>query len=286
METYWWKRASMSLRHTKIRKNPKTFQRLFGVTPQEFEIILKKVEPLWQKRVISGYKRPFATINWTFQAWFWCFCCIIEAVWRKFWVYVWDRRCARVPPYPKAWSDFGERHGDPKRQKIVQRRGGKSHDRCDRTPHRTGPKSAQNLAIPARNSAMRLKRKFAWHKKGASFTPQNHPGSVHDFTVFKGEKRPPKDSWLFVDSGYQGIADIHPNADFPYKSSKNKPLDVDEKACNTALSRLRVTVENIFSQLKTFKILSDRCRNKRRHYGITFNIIAGIVNLKNGFGAP
>ena len=48
----------MSLRYTKIRKNPKTFHRLFGIRPQEFEMILKKVEPLWQKMVISGYKRP------------------------------------------------------------------------------------------------------------------------------------------------------------------------------------------------------------------------------------
>lgn len=32
---------------------------------------------------------------------------------------------------------------------------------------------------------------------------KSHPGSVHDFTVFKGETRPQKESRLFVDSGYQ-----------------------------------------------------------------------------------
>ena len=43
-----------------IDKNPKTFHRLFGIPPQEFEIILKikKVEPRWHERVISGDKRP------------------------------------------------------------------------------------------------------------------------------------------------------------------------------------------------------------------------------------
>ncbi len=112
---------------------------------------------------------------------------------------------------------------------------------------------------------------------------KNHPGSTHDFTVFKGEKRPPKESRLFVDSGYQGIADIHKNADFPYKSSKNNPLDAEEKAYNTALSRLRVKAEHVFAQIKTFKILSDRYRNKRKRYGVKFNIVAGIVNIKNGF---
>ena len=114
---------------------------------------------------------------------------------------------------------------------------------------------------------------------------KNHPGAVHDFTVFKGENLPPKESRLFVDSGYQGIADIHPNADFPYKASKNKPLDREEKAYNTALSRVRVKVEHVFAQIKTFKILADRYRNKRKRYGVKFSIIAGLVNRKNGFFA-
>lgn len=111
---------------------------------------------------------------------------------------------------------------------------------------------------------------------------KTHPGSTHDFTVFTGEKRPPKDTRIFVDSGYQGIADMHQNADFPYKSSKNKPLAAEEKSYNTGLSRVRIVVEHIFGHLKTFKIMSDRYRNKIRRYSVKLNIIAGIVNLKNG----
>ena len=84
-------------------------------------------------------------------------------------------------------------------------------------------------------------------------------------------------------SSIRGIADMHQNADFPYKASKNKPLDAEEKEYNTGLSRVRVVVEHIFGDIKTFKIMADRYRNKCRRYGIKFNIIAGIVNLKNGF---
>jgi len=47
----------MAIRYTKIRKNPKTFQRLFGINVAQFDIILKKVAPQWQSNVISGYKR-------------------------------------------------------------------------------------------------------------------------------------------------------------------------------------------------------------------------------------
>ena len=114
---------------------------------------------------------------------------------------------------------------------------------------------------------------------------QSYPGSVHDFQIFKIEKPSPQTSQLLVDSGYQGIHQYHQNAKCPYKASKNKPLNEEQKAYNKALSRVRVKVENILGDIKTFKIMSDRYRNKRLRYNLKFNIIAGIVNLKNGFAA-
>src|ERR1700729_4391094 len=48
----------MSLTYTKIKKHPTTFKRLFGVSVEEFERILKAVDPQWEKKVIKKYKRP------------------------------------------------------------------------------------------------------------------------------------------------------------------------------------------------------------------------------------
>jgi len=42
-------------------------------------------------------------------------------------------------------------------------------------------------------------------------------------------------------------------------------------------------VENVIAQLKNFRILSYRYRNKRKGYNLKFNIIGGLVNLKQGF---
>ena len=111
------------------------------------------------------------------------------------------------------------------------------------------------------------------------------PGSVHDFKVFKEEPPLPPNSRVFVDLGYLGIDKLHKESDFPYKASKNKPLDEQKKAYNRGLSRVRIKVEHIIGDLKTFKILSDRYRNKRKRYGVKINIIAGLVNLKNGFAS-
>lgn len=71
----------------------------------------------------------------------------------------------------------------------------------------------------------------------------------------------------------------------PYKASKTKPLDKEAKDYNQALSRIRVRVENVLGDMKVFRILADRYRNKRKRYTIKFKIIAAIVNLKNGFKA-
>ena len=60
-------------------------------------------------------------------------------------------------------------------------------------------------------------------------------------------------------------------------------LSEEEKAYNAALSRVRVKIENVWAQLKTFKILAERYRNKRQRYYLKFSIIAGLVNLQNGF---
>ncbi|WP_202149347.1 transposase family protein [Candidatus Sarmatiella mevalonica] len=116
-----------------------------------------------------------------------------------------------------------------------------------------------------------LKTEIRVTKKGCIVhVSKTHPGSMHDFTVFKAEKRPPKEPRLFVASGYQGITDIHQNADFPCKASKNKPLDAEEKEYNTGLFKVQVVVEHVFGDIKTFKIMADRYRNKIKRYNVKF----------------
>lgn len=88
-----------------------------------------------------------------------------------------------------------------------------------------------------------------------------------------------------VDSGYEGIDKLHPETELPYKVTKKKPLDGEEKEYNRALSRILVKVENVLANIKIFRILKDCYRNKRKRYNLKFNIIAGIVNLKNGLAA-
>ncbi len=106
-------------------------------------------------------------------------------------------------------------------------------------------------------------------------------GKKHDFKLFKESKvRWTKERCGVTDSGYTGIKKIHSNSRLPKKSSKKKPLTVEEKEQNREISSERVVNENVIGSLKRFKIISDRYRNRRKRFGLRFNLIAGIHNLE------
>jgi hypothetical protein len=83
-----------------------------------------------------------------------------------------------------------------------------------------------------------------------------------------------------TDSGYTGIQKLQSNTKLPKKSSKKKPLTVKDKQQNREISSERVLNENVIGSLKRFKILSDRYRNRRKRFGLRFNLIAGIYNFE------
>lgn len=106
-------------------------------------------------------------------------------------------------------------------------------------------------------------------------------GKKHDFKLFKDSKvRWTKESRSVTDTGYLGIQKIHRNSILPKKSSKKRPLTRDDKKQNKAISSERVVNENVIGSLKRFKILSDRYRNRRKRFGLRFNLIAGIYNYE------
>lgn len=56
------------------------------------------------------------------------------------------------------------------------------------------------------------------------------------------------------------------------------PLTKEEKCINRNIASKRVLNENVIGRLKRFKILSDKYRNRRKRFGLRFNLIAGIHN--------
>lgn len=106
-------------------------------------------------------------------------------------------------------------------------------------------------------------------------------GKKHDFALFLESKTPLSSAKVVLaDSGYQGITKLHSKSQTPKKKSKHNPLTKEEKASNREISEVRIHCEHTINRLKVFKILSERYRNRRRRFGLRFNLIAAICNLE------
>lgn len=60
-----------------------------------------------------------------------------------------------------------------------------------------------------------------------------------------------------------------------YKLVQKTPED---KRKNKDLAKVRVLNENVIGMLKRFKILSDKYRDRRKRFGLRFNLISGLYN--------
>jgi DDE superfamily endonuclease len=85
-----------------------------------------------------------------------------------------------------------------------------------------------------------------------------------------------------TDTGFLGLQKIHSNTAMPKKSSKKNPLTKEDKKKNRELSAERALNENVIGLVKRFKIIADRYRNRRKRFGLRFNLLAGIHNFELG----
>ncbi len=106
-------------------------------------------------------------------------------------------------------------------------------------------------------------------------------GKTNDYALFKNSRTVVNCSIRsLADSGYQGLEKRQQNSQTPTKRSMHHPLTPEEKACNRAIARERIVCEHIIRRLKVFRILSERYRNRRKRFGLRFNLLATICNLE------
>ena len=104
-------------------------------------------------------------------------------------------------------------------------------------------------------------------------------GKRHDFRLFKESKVSISEQVeAIVDTGYQGLNKLHIKTSIPKKRRKKQSLTKKERKDNQGLSSKRVVIENVIGMLKRFRILSERYRNRRKRFGLRFNLIAAIYN--------
>ena len=149
-------------------------------------------------------------------------------------------------------------------------------------PRFRGPKKRQRDYYSGKKKRHTIKTQVVVNKaKGNIICTSFANGRKHDFKVFKESKvRVNSNSQIVVDSGYQGLQKIHANTLLPRKHTKKKPLNTDDKKYNKHVARTRVLNENVIGLIKRFKIVADKYRNRRKRFGLRFNLIAGMHNFE------
>ncbi len=274
----------MNYKH--LMKKPQVFRRLFGIPLDEFNKIVEKCYPLWQERiedpkkvsgrpyVLEGIEEHVLCLLLYYRSYIThAFLGVLfgvddSVICRSF------RRIEPILALVMSLKKVRYLSKEEVASLIID---------CTEQPMER-PKKKQRKYYSGKKKRHTLKTEIQITEDGRIVSVSKpYPGKIHDIEVRKRGSPLAKESTAYVDSGYQGLHKVHAATEYPYKRSKNHPLTKEEKQYNQGLSRFRVRVENKIAELKKFKILSDRYRNKRRGYGIKFNIIAGIVNLNAGF---
>lgn len=109
-------------------------------------------------------------------------------------------------------------------------------------------------------------------------------GKTHDLKLYRMSRlRLGRATCLRADLGYWGLQSEFLRVILPLKNSKLHQLSKAEKKANRELARKRVKIENVIRRLKIFGILSEGYRDRRRRFGLRFNLIAGLHNYELKF---
>ena len=105
-------------------------------------------------------------------------------------------------------------------------------------------------------------------------------GSVHDFKLFKNSTENLDKMIAFLaDNGYLGIQEIFIKSLTPKKKSKYNPLSDEDKEFNKLISNIRIAVEHVNCQLKIFRILTERYRNRIETFYLRATLICCFYNF-------
>lgn len=90
----------------------------------------------------------------------------------------------------------------------------------------------------------------------------------------------------WVDTGFQGLQNIHRKTQIPKKKTKNRPLTDQEKEDNRIISSFRVIGEHALAGIKRLNCVTHVYRNKLTNLDDTFMLLAtGIWNYHLSFSS-
>lgn len=266
---------------SKLKQTPKTFSRIFGITPDKFDQLVYQIGPIWQKaetkrlkhprKIKKGSGRPYAltleesvamlllyTRSYTTHIFLSALFDIHESrVCRYF---------ARLRPVVESVFDIPTEKTDLREAEILELVVDATEQRTERRDRGSG--------YSGKKKAETIKTQIVVDGKGTiRHVSPSIPGNIHDKKLFdeSGVKLP--------DNTKGDLAYLGTTMAIPHKSSKLHALTRAQTLFNSRHSRQRIIVEHIFALLKSYRILADRFRGHLGNYRQYFLIVCGLCNL-------
>lgn len=295
--------------YKKLKRKPRAFRSLTGMSISEFEALYRKLLPVWakfererlnrpdRKRAVGGGRTYKLKLKERL---------LMTTIWLRLYLstealgFFFDvdkstasRNTRRLLPCLRLLGD--ETLGWPE---PPQRGEGKSveqalHDYPDllaiidateQAIERPRDNEQQKAHYSGKKKRHTRKTQFIVNERGViRDLSASSPGAVHDLEHFRqsgAAQRIPQEVTAGGDSGYQGLHKELPDHSVfvPHKARRNHPLTEAEKLANRDLSRERIVVENTLAELKHFKALADTFRHALDIYDDVVRSVVAIVN--------
>ena len=294
------------MNYTKIRGNEKQFLSITSLSVEKFDELLPRFEYCWEDYIhhytLDGQPRvrPYVAVEGEFlpsieEKLFFILAyqknaCLQEFFAASFdteqsicnkWIHILSPILAQalLPNAPKRdtqdvnWQLEGSYLGDAT-ERAVQR------DTYNQKEYYSGKKkrhTIKNIAICTLCGTL-------------LFLSPTLAGKIHDKKMMDDFEIEAENILLYLDLGFIGYkAGKEVNIILPHKKPKNtktekRYLTAEQKVHNKQLASIRVKIENVFSHVKTMRILKDTLRNHKKGFKDLIILTASaLYNFRNGF---
>lgn len=281
--------GSNATKADRLRRNPDTFRRLTGISPEDFDQVLADLRPLYEEaererldrpdreRAIGGGRNFKLALEDRLLMLLMYYRLYITHEFLGFLFDLDDSNVGRNinPLEPLLAQVFRiERRRIEAEEEEIEKL---FFDATEQPIQRPSSKNPRREYYSGKQGDHTIKHQIAVDEAGKiQAVSHSYPGRVHDKRVYDAEQVViPRKAEAIGDLGYQGSVLTVPN-----KKPKGRTLSEEEKAYNREHASERILVEHVIGKLKIFKILSDRFRNKRSRHALMFKNIAGLCNLR------
>jgi DDE superfamily endonuclease/Helix-turn-helix of DDE superfamily endonuclease len=266
----------------KLKQHPKVFKRMFGITPEQFDELLSKIEPRWQKaeakrlrhprKIKPGSGRKFKlTLEQNLAMLLLYTRAYVTHIFLGVLFNIDDSQVCRyfrkLRPLVETVFALPTKKMDLREEEIMQLI-------VDATEQHTERRHDGRSGYSGKKKAQTIKTQLVVNSQGAIIhISQSVPGQIHD------KKLLDRSGVQLPDTAKRDLGYLGTNITIPLKASKLHPLTERQKLRNQRFSRKRIVVEHVFASLKAWHLLADRFRGALTNYQHYFRIVCGVRNL-------